>query len=58
MIIGWEQNITAVNETHGSLELCISIISINKPQEIQLARVSLAVNTVRGTAAGRFSLGV
>ena len=57
MIIGWEQNITAVNETHGSLELCINIIR-NKPQEIQLARVSLAVSTVRGTAAGRFSLGV
>ena len=54
MIIGWEQNVTCVNETQGTLELCISIMNLDAAQELALAEISLSTNTIRGTAAGKF----
>ena len=53
MIIGWEQNVTRVNESQSILELCVRVLNLADTIEFPEGFVvSLAANTIRGTAAG------
>ena len=56
VIIGWEQNVTTVNESQSILELCVRVMNIDDdvafPEGFE---VSLSANTIRGTAAGELS---
>ena len=54
VIIGWEQTVTSVNESQILLELCVHVQ--NDTGELpEGLNVSLAANTIRGTAAGELS---
>ena len=56
MIIGWEQNVTRVNEIGMSLELCVRVLNLDDTVEFPGGfEVSLAANTIRGTAVGELS---
>ncbi len=56
MIIGWEQNVTSVNEGQSMLELCVRVLNINDEVEFPEGfQVSLAANSIRGTAVGELS---
>ena len=56
VIIGWEQNITSVNESQSILELCVHVLNLADTVEFPEGfEVSLAANTIRGTAAGELS---
>ena len=53
VIIGWEQNVTRVNESQLILELCVRVMNIDDVVEFSEGfEVSLAANTIQGTAAG------
>ena len=53
VIIGWEQNVTRVNESESILELCVRVSNLDDTVEFPEGfEVSLAANTIRGTAAG------
>ena len=56
VIIGWEQNVTSVNERQLMLEICVRVLNddddVSFPEGFE---VSLAANTIRGTAAGELS---
>ena len=55
VIIGWEQNVTRVNESQSILELCVRVLNLADSVELPEGfEVSLAANTIRGTAAGEF----
>jgi hypothetical protein len=52
VIIGWEQNVTRVNESQSILELCVRVMNIDDDVAFPEGfTVSLAANTIRGTAA-------
>ena len=56
MIIGWEQNLTSVNESLSILELCVRVMNIDDDIAFyERFEVSLAANTIRGTAVGELS---
>ena len=56
VIIGWEQNVTRVNESQSILELCVRVMNIDDDVAFPEGfTVSLAANTIRGTAAGELS---
>ena len=56
VIIGFEQNVTRVNESQSILELCVRVLNLKDTQEIQDGfEVSLAANSIQGTAAGELS---
>ena len=53
MIIGWEQNVTRVNESQSILELYVRVMKLADTVEFPEGfEVSLSANTIRGTAAG------
>ena len=52
VIIGWEQNVTSVNERQLLLELCVRVLNLDDDVEFPGFGVCLAANTIRGTAAG------
>ena len=52
-IIGWEQNVTRGNENQTTLELCVSVANNETVKFSPEFEVSLAANTIRGTAAGK-----
>ena len=52
MIIVWERNVTCVNESQSILELCVRVLNLDTVQFPEGFEVSLAANTIRGTAAG------
>ncbi len=55
-IIGFEQNFIRIIESQSTLELCVRVLNIDDdiafPEGFE---VSLAANTIRGTAAGELS---
>ena len=54
--IGWEQSVTRVNESQTYLELCVCVLNLDDTVEFPAGfEVSLAANTIRGTAAGELS---
>ena len=55
LTIGWERNLTTVNETHGTLELCITIRNAAENATLTGVSVMLFIGTIRGTAAGKLS---
>jgi len=56
VIIGWEQNVTRVNESQSILELCVRVLNLDDTVEFPEGfEASLAANTIRGTAAGELS---
>ena len=56
VIIGFEQNVTRVNESQSILEICVRVLNLNDTQEIQEGLVvRLAANSIQGTAAGELS---
>ena len=53
LVIGWEQNITRVNEGQSFLELCIRVLNLEDTIELPAGfDVGIAANSIRGTAAG------
>ena len=56
VIIGWERNVTSINEGQSPLELCVRVLNIDDdvafPEGFE---VSLAAVTIRGTAVGELS---
>ena len=55
LTIGWERNLTTVNESHGTLELCIIIKNVTENDTLTGFSVMLFKRTIRGTAAGKLS---
>ena len=56
MIIGWEQNVTSVNEGQLMLDLCVRVLNPDDAVEFPEGfEVRLAANTIRGTAVGELS---
>ena len=53
LTIGWERNLTTVNENQGSLQLCLNITDVNEFDDITGFSVMLFIGTIRGTAAGK-----
>ncbi len=55
-IIGFEQNVTRIIESQSTLEFCVRVMNIDDdvafPEGFE---VSLAANTIRGTATGELS---
>ena len=55
-IIGFEQNVTRIIESQTILEFCVRVFNIDDTVEFPAGfEVSLAANTIRGTAAGELS---
>ena len=58
VIIGWERNFTSQDERQSPLELCVRVLNIDDDVAFPEGfTVSLAANTIRGTAAGELSQG-
>ena len=56
VIIGWEQNVTSVNEGQLRVDLCVRVLNLDDAVEFPEGfEVSLAANTIRGTAVGELS---
>ena len=55
LTIGWERNLTIVNETQGPLELCLIIRDVDEFDILTGFSLMLLIGTVRGTAAGKLS---
>ena len=53
LTIGWERNLTTVNETQGSAQLCLRILDVLDTDDLTGFSVMLFIGTIRGTAAGK-----
>ena len=53
LTIGWERNLTTVNETQGSVQLCLRILDVDDFAILTGFSVMLFIGTIRGTAAGK-----
>ena len=53
LTIGWERNLTTVNENQGSAQLCLRILDVDEFDILTGFSVMLFIGTIRGTAAGK-----
>ena len=53
LTIGWERNLTTVNETQGSVQICLRILDVDEFDDLTGFSVMLFIGTIRGTAAGK-----
>ena len=53
LTIGWDRNLTTVNETQGSAQLCLRILDIDRLDDLTGFNVMLFIGTIRGTATGK-----